>query len=326
MSRAIVAWERFWFSPQPTSTLALFRIAFGLLALAWTLLLAPDLLTFFSREGIVARQPSYLLDMPWVWGLLAGSPGDPVVVALFGVLLVACVCVLVGYRTRLASVAVFVGILSFERRNPFVFNAGDALLRVMALYLALAPAGVSLSLDRLRTARDRFWEFPARAPWALRLVQIQLSLIYVSTVWEKLKGETWPDGTAVSYVLRQDDLLRLTLPTALTGSPVLSAALTYGTLAVELAVGVLIWSRRARPFVVVPAILLHLLVDATMAAALISAAMLTAFVAFVPPETASRWIASLRSTDLRRLRRAIQRARPARGSPQASSEAGGGMR
>jgi len=299
MRRAIKAWERFWFAPQPTSTLALFRIAFGLVALVWTLLLAPDLLTFFSRDGIVPRQPEYLIDTPWMWGLLGGAPGDAVVIALFAVLLVACVCVLVGYRTRLASAAVFVGILSFVRRDPFVFNAGDALLRVMALYLALAPAGASLSVDRWRKARDSFWEFPARAPWALRLVQIQLSVLYLSTVWQKLQGDAWLDGTAVSYVLRQDDLLKLELPTAITGSPVVSAVLTYGTLAVELAVGVLIWNRRARPYVVVPAILLHVLVDVIMAAALISAAMLTAFVSFVPPETASRWIARLRNRDFR---------------------------
>jgi hypothetical protein len=295
MTRAVQAWDRFWFAPQPTSTLALFRIAFGLLTLAWTLLLARDLLTFFSRDGIVPHQPEYLIGTPWTWGLLGGAPGAPVVIALFVFLLVGCVCVLLGYRTRLASAVVFVALVSFERRNPFVFNAGDALIRVMALYLALAPTGASLSLDRLRTTRDRFWEFPARAPWALRLVQIQLSVIYISTVWQKLQGETWPKGTAVSYVLRQTDLLRVELPTAITASPAVSAVVTYGTLGIELAVGVLIWSRRARPFVGVPAIALHLLVDATLAAALISAAMLTAFVAFIAPETASRWIDNVRT-------------------------------
>ncbi|MBA3300126.1 MAG: gamma-carboxylase, partial [Thermoleophilaceae bacterium] len=138
MTRVTRAWTHFWFAPQPTSTLALFRIAFGLLALVWTLLLAPDLFAFFSRDGLVPRQPDYLFELPWIWGVLGGAPGDPVVAVLFAVLLVACVCVLIGYRTRLASAAVFVGIVSFERRNPFVFNAGDALIRVMALYLVLA--------------------------------------------------------------------------------------------------------------------------------------------------------------------------------------------
>ncbi len=131
-------------------------------------------------------------------------------------------------------------------------------------------------------------------------MQIQLSVIYVSTVWQKLQGDTWLDGSAASYALRQEDILRVTLPTAITGSEMVIAAITYGTLAVELAVGLLIWSRRARPYVVVPAILLHLLVDVTMAVALIGAAMLTAFVAFVPPETASRWILRVRGRALRR--------------------------
>lgn len=295
MTRALKAWERFWFAPQPTSTLALFRIAFGLAALAWTLALAPDLLTFYSREGVVPRQPEFgNLRALWTWGLLSGAPGDGVVIGLFAALLVACACVVAGYRTRLASAAVFVGLVSFQRRDPFVLNAGDALIRVMALYLALAPAGVSLSLDRLRTARDRFWEFPARAPWALRLVQIQLSVLYVATVLEKLGGRTWRDGTAASYALRLDDFQHLALPTAITGSAFVSAVLTYGTLAVELSVGLLVWSRRARPFVVVPAILLHVLIDATIVAGLFSATVLTAFVAFVEPETANRWIANAR--------------------------------
>ena len=301
MTWAVEAWERFWFAPQSTSTLALFRIAFGLLALAWTLALSPDLLTFFAREGIVPEQPDYSsLELPWTWGLLGAFPGDAAVVALFAALLVASACVLVGYRTRLASAAVFVGILSFERRNPFVFNAGDNLIRVMALYLLLAPAGASLSLDRWRRARERFWEFPARAPWALRLVQIQLSVIYLSTVWEKLQGETWKDGTAVSYVLRTEDIQRVALPSAITDSVLASGALTYGTLAVELAAGILIWSRRARPFVVVPAILLHLFVDATLTAGLFSAAMLTGYVAFVSPERASALALGFRDRVLHR--------------------------
>lgn len=295
MTRVVAAWERFWFAPQETSTLGIFRIAFGLLATAWTLTLAPDLLTFFGRGGIVPRPPDYgALQLPWSWGLLQGAPGDAAVVAAFAVLLAACACVIVGFRTRLACAVVFVGILSFERRDPFVFNAGDGLIRILALYLLLAPAGAALSLDRWRRAREGFWEHPARAPWALRLVQVQVSIIYLATVWEKLHGSTWRDGTAVSYALRTDDIQRLVVPTAITDSSLLSAVATYGTLTVELAVGVLIWSRRARPFVLVPAILLHLSIDTTLRAGFFSAAMLTSYVAFLPPDTASRWLLAMR--------------------------------
>ena len=300
MTRAVAAWNRFWFDPQPTSTLALFRIAFGLLTLTWAIALGPDLTAFFGRDGIVPEPLDYdALGLPWTWGLLNGNPGDAAVVALYAALIAAAAALTVGFHTRIAAAVVFVAILSFERRNPFVFNAGDTLIRITALYMVLAPAGEALSVDRWRRVRarvrDTIWEFPKRAPWALRLVQIQLSVIYLSTVWEKLQGDTWLDGTAVSYALRTDDIQRVGLPSLITESPLASGVLTYGTLITELAVGVLIWNRRLRPYVVVPGIALHLFIDLTLTAGLFSAAMLTCYIAFIPPDTATRWINAARN-------------------------------
>ncbi len=147
-----------------------------------------------------------------VWGLLDLADGRTAVTALLVVLSLACAFLIVGQFTRLAAAIVFVGIVSLERRNPFVFNSGDGLLRVIAFYLMLAPSGASLSLDRWRRARDSFWEFPARAPWALRLMQVQLSIVYLSGLRAKLAGPTWNDGTAVSYAVRLEDLARFDLP------------------------------------------------------------------------------------------------------------------
>ena len=82
MSRLVARWDRFWFASQPTSTLALFRIVFGLLVIVWALALLPDLLTFFGRGGIVPRAPDYgRAGLPWTWGLLNGAPGDVMVEA-----------------------------------------------------------------------------------------------------------------------------------------------------------------------------------------------------------------------------------------------------
>ena len=153
------------------------------------------------------------------------------------VLTLASLCLIVGQDTRVAAVVVFVGVLSLERRNPFVFNAGDGLIRVIAFYLMFAPSGESLSLDRWRHARKTFWEFPARAPWALRLMQVQLSILYLASVWAKLAGETWNDGTAVSYAVRLEDLQRFEPPAALATSELVSNLLTYGTIAIEASLG-----------------------------------------------------------------------------------------
>ena len=284
MRTAAIAWERFWFAPQPTATLALVRIAVGALSLAWALSLAPDLFSLYSAGGIVPAQPG--AQRPGVWGLLGIVPGDAALVTVYAALLGGSIALLVGLWTRLAAGVVFVALLSFARRNPFVLNDGDALLRMLALFVALAPAGASLSLDRLRRAGDRFWEFPARAPWALRLIQIQLSVVYLSTVWQKARGSYWTDGTAVSYALRLEDLQRFPVPAPVSDSLTLANVATFGTLATELALAVLVWSRRARPWVLGLGVALHLSIEYSLRVGFFSFAMLACYVAFISPEAA----------------------------------------
>jgi hypothetical protein len=290
-------WNRFWFAPQETSTLALFRIGFGLVATFWTLSLLPNLFVFFGPDGIMAAYPQ---EGPGAWGVLAVSSSKPFVVLVFAATLLGSLALTVGLRTRLAAVVVFLGILAFERRNPLVGNSGDELIGNLALFCALAPCGVALSLDRLRAASGRFWEFPARAPWALRLIQIQLSVVYLSAVWQKVQGELWRNGTAVSYALRITDVHRFATPDFLTHSVVLSELLTFGTLALEASLGILVWNRVARPWVLTLGILMHLGIDFSILVGFFSYAMIVSYIAFVPAETASQRIIILRDWFLER--------------------------
>ncbi|MFY9589071.1 MAG: HTTM domain-containing protein [Actinomycetota bacterium] len=281
------AWERFWFQPESVATLAVVRIAFGIVAFFWTLSLAPDLMSFFGRRGFVPDQPSNRF---WI-GLLSPSAPAWLVYTVFAVTLVAAVCLVVGFRSRIASVLVFAGILSFQRRNPFIFNAGDVLVRNLAFYLMLAPSGVALSIDSLRHARDTFWEFPKRAPWALRLIQVQLSVVYVATVWAKVRGNDWNDGTAVSYALRLDDLARIRAPQWLATSEVLSNLMTFGTLAIEASLAILVWNRKARPWVLGAGILMHALIAVNIMIGFFTMAMLIAYMSFTPPDAMERFLA-----------------------------------
>ena len=283
--------ERFWFEPQSVATLVFVRIAFGIVAFLWTLSLAPDLMNFFSRSGFVPAQPSNRF---WL-GVLSPAAPDWLVYVVFVVTLIAAACLIVGFRTRLAAVLVFVGVLSFERRNPFMFNAGDVLVRNLAFYLMLAPSGVALSIDAWRRGRATFWEFAKRAPWALRLIQVQLSVVYVATVWAKVRGNDWNDGTAVSYALRLHDLARIGSPDWFATSEVVSNLLTFGTLAVEASLAILIWNRKARPWVLGAGLLMHGMIALNIMVGFFTMAILVAYLAFVPPETLERLTSRLRA-------------------------------
>ncbi|MDQ6605095.1 MAG: HTTM domain-containing protein [Actinomycetota bacterium] len=289
-------WERFWFEPVATSSLAVLRIGFGLVAFVWTLTLTPDLGAFFGHGGLVGGQP----EAAGVWGVLAIFPGDFAVQVTFALLLIATVALTVGYQTRLAALLVFVGILSFERRDPYVFNTGDGLVRLIAFYLMLAPSGAALSVDRWRTAREHFWEFPLRAPWALRLMQIQLSVLYLSGLWIKLQGTTWNNGTAVSYAMRISDLSRFPLPGFLIHSALICNLMTYGTLAIELSIPILVWNRRLRPWALLAGLGLHLGIEYSIRVGFFSLAMFTLYLSFLDPTGTQVRLLALRERRRRR--------------------------
>jgi hypothetical protein len=295
--RILEGWNTFWFRPEPTSTIAVVRIVFGFVAILWTLSQLPTLLTFYGPTGVLPAAPPL---GPGAWTLLAVSTSAPVVIGLWVVTLLGAVGVMIGFRTRLAAILVFVGVLSFERRDPYILNAGDLLLRTLAFYLVFSPAGEALSLDRWRRARERFWEFPLRAPWTLRLMQIQLSVIYFATLWGKLQGERWRDGTAVSYALRIDDIHRFATPGFLTDSVVLSEILTFGTLLLELALAILVWNRTLRPWVLALGVSLHVSIAFSIMVGFFTMLMLTLYLAFIPPETARRLILSALAARRRR--------------------------
>lgn len=288
--RLAEAWRRTWFTPVSTTTLGMVRIAYGLVVVAWGLAFLPDARTWLSTSGVRGDAP----DVRWRTGLLQLFPSDVAVVTVTVVLVVAAACLAVGYRTRLAAVAVVVCLVSIAYRNPAMLNSGDILLRNIGFFLMLAPAGAALSVDRWRTARERFWQHPARAPWALRLVQIQISVVYVASAWEKARGDTWLEGTAVPMAIRIDDVARFMPPWWAGESFAVGAALTWSTLAIELALGVLIWNRRARPWVIAAGVALHLGIEVTMALGFFSTAIFVGYLAFVPPERMDRVVAWVR--------------------------------
>ena len=286
-------WDRFWFEARSTTNLGAVRILTGFVLLLFAGATLPDYSAYVGPTGILPEPTS----IEWAFNLygLSGSMGWAWL--LFAVFVVGSVAFLVGWHTRAAGVVTLAVLISLQRRQPFVFNSGDVLLRLLVLYLVLAPSGAALSLDRWREVRgsvSEFWRSPLRSVWGLRLIQLQLSIVYLVTVWAKVRGTTWNDGTAVSYALRLTDLTRFSIPAVLVDNLVLTNLLTFATLAVELAVGVLVWNRRARPAVLVLGLVFHLSIHLSMLVGLFSLVMLCCYLAFVDSEALDRVLERVR--------------------------------
>src|SRR5262245_61033386 len=127
------AWRSFWFQPQQMYTLGAVRIVFGALAVLWALWLLPMRDGLLDANGVTPVQPS----TPHTWGIFAVWNTNAAMLIGIVVLVLAALALMVGWHSRLAAVVVFILILSFERRVPLAFNAGDDLVRIEALFLAI---------------------------------------------------------------------------------------------------------------------------------------------------------------------------------------------
>jgi hypothetical protein len=271
-------------------------VAFGLLVFAWTLSLTPDLYRLFGPNGVLPAQPQL---QSW-YGVLGIWNSNGALVTVYVGLLIASLLLSAGLWTRPAAILVWILVLSLERRDPWVINSGDILIRNLAFYLMLAPSGASFSVDRWRKYRNDFWTFPTRPIWPLRLIQLQLCIMYLVTLWDKVQGMTWNNGTAVSYALRLTDLTRFALPGSITHSVLISNLLTYGSMAIEFGLVVLVWNKKARPWILCLGIALHLGIELTIEVGFFSLAIVTAYLVWLSPGWSTEFIPRLRRRIVRR--------------------------
>ena len=102
-----------------------------------------------------------------------------------------------GWHTRVAAIATWVLSTSFANLNPNIDNAGDVIRAIILFYLMLSPCGAVWSLDRwfwkraepIASARNE----SSSPPGPLRLLFIQLVLIYFMNGLYKIGGDNWLD-------------------------------------------------------------------------------------------------------------------------------------
>jgi hypothetical protein len=292
----VSAWNEFFFAPQQPTPVALFRIFYGLLIIADLILLRPDWQTWFGPRGLVTLPTMQTLEPGTrinVFPLLPQTAFWSETV--FWLLLFSAAMLTAGFLTRANSIIVWVLLASIHQRNLLITNSGDTVLRTTGFFLMFAPAGAAYSIDRwLRRRRGvEGSEIPSSSPWAQRMIQIQVSLVYLMTFWTKTQGSLWVDGTALHYVNHLDSFHRFPVP-AIFYDPFVVHIETWLTLFVEFALGVLIWFKELRYRVLLAGLILHLSLEYAMNVPLFQWIMLATLVTFVEPPVLARAMAWVR--------------------------------
>jgi hypothetical protein len=269
--------ENFFFAQVDPRPYALVRIGFAMVALLNLIHLWPDRLVFFSNGGMIDRDvlrqeyPGPYLSVFYLWD----SP--EFVTISFVVAAIAMVCVGLGIGSRLALLVVWLFVSSYVARGFPVVHGWDVLQRIIAFLLLISPADRCWSLGQWRRRTATVAEDVPR--YGLILLQVQVAVLYWQTVWFKVKDEAWRQGEFIAYFMRSMYSRFPDWPWE--NWELFSNALTYGSLAIEVALPFLLWSRRFRWWGFALGIGLHLGIWAASSLWLFSLVMLVPYAAFL---------------------------------------------
>jgi tetratricopeptide (TPR) repeat protein len=291
LNRFTNAWQRFWFKEQSPIPLALFRIFFGLFVFQVSLFeLAPN---FPLLLGVKSMFDTPSVAVYWwqkepifnVFLLLPQS--DMLRFGFFCIFLVFAFFLTTGLFTRFSAIIVYLGLLSFDRQCPFALDGGDDFMRIVAFLLIFSPAGEAFSLDRILKAKIRgiaLEDVPPSmvSPWIQRMIQLQISLVYLFAFLPKIVGDQWQSGTAVYYVFQLTDFAKFHIPKIMTQFPVYKV-LTYYTLLVELSMATLVWVKPLRYWILLAAVVLHLGIDWAMNLPCFELFFISSYIVFIDP-------------------------------------------
>ncbi len=185
-------------------SLALFRVCLALVIIVDLIIRAGELKSHYSDAGIMPRTLLSEISNPFYWSINSISGAAFVQGLIFLFTGLTAIALLVGYQTRLATIAMWAFISSIHNRNPVLIFAADHVLRALLFWAMFLPLGANYSIDSALNSSTE--KLPKRiASAATVALMIQMVVIYAGSAAYKTKSEIWwPDGDAVYYALNFD--------------------------------------------------------------------------------------------------------------------------
>lgn len=206
-----------------TRALGVVRIGLGVLLLLDLLFRTLDLRAHYTDAGLLPR-----------WGLLVESGRISLHLAvgsvagmavLFALQAIIAIAFLIGYRTRVTTVLVWLLWTSLHARMPLVLNGGDALLRLILFWAIFAPMGERFSVDAIRHGKQTE---QAVTIGTVALLS-QVVVMYGANAILKHSDDVWPRGDGIPIVMTLD-MFTTPLGDLLSQFPQLMTALSLGVL------------------------------------------------------------------------------------------------
>lgn len=290
--------DSFFFCSQNTN-LGVYRILLGLVVLYLTVMKSYNL-EYFNINGIVSREDSMSLFHELVRPLFSWNfwPDEWHLAVHLSVIILAVFFTL-GLLGRALTFVLFALYMGFIHRNYAVLFGADVLSALFLFYFTLVGGNKSYSIFHFLPFKP-FCFLPEEWDNALnslgyRLLQLQIIVIYTYTGFEKLRGSSWWNGTALWTVISNPQMVIWDLRW-MHHFPLLIGVLTFSAMIFEIFFGCAMMHSRIRPYWLGIGVLFHLLIGITMELMPFSMVMVATYVLFLNETTIKQAILKMRKS------------------------------
>lgn len=270
-------------------SLAVFRIAIGILLLIDLAIRIGDLHSMYSDQGVMPATVVHdYFSGTWRWSLYWIHSSTFFQATLFLIAALLATALLAGFYTRLATIGSWIFLASIYTRAPFAVNGGDTLLLVLLFWAMFLPLDRCWSLDaRLGRNRMRFdKDYPVVLSMGTCSILIQIFMVYFFTALFKCIYHQ-EVGQLLQGTLIWGDYNR-PLGNWLAQYPVLMQIISLGTIGFELLAPLLLFipwrTSRFRLATLAGLLVLHLGIDLTITVGMFSYISLAGCTLFLPTQ------------------------------------------
>lgn len=272
------------FSDVDLRRLALFRIVVSLSLLSMYI---PRQFNFFNDfygpDGLAPRNLALKLfetfyRPPFEWFFWPDSMNSIMHLGL----IFALIFVLFGVGGRVLIFIAWLLDIAFIHRNYSIIFGADLMGAIWLFYLMFTQASSTLSLSGIFKKNIHIKPAPADivSQVFFRLMQIQICTIYIFTGFEKLRGASWWDGSALWTVLGNTQMVTMDF-SWLRHFPLVIGIMTFSTILFEIYFSVFIWMEKYKKLIIIAGVLFHTGIAISMNLYQFSAIMMGTYFFFV---------------------------------------------
>ena len=273
-------------------SLALFRVAIGSILIIDLLVRLSDLRAHYTDLGVLPR--NVLIEntfSSWQFSLHLMNGSFNGQMLLFALQLVFAFLLLVGYRTRVATMVSWILLVSLHSLNPMVLIGADDVLRVTMFWAMFLPLGARFSVDRALSTNTEPIPNTHVSAGTIALLS-QVSVIYLFSFLYKLHPVWIGEYSALYYMFNIDIFANEFANLLLNFSTVLKF-MTATFVWLELASAVVVWSpfftTHVRLFIILGIFSMHIGIASTMGLGIFPFVSIAAILVFLPG-TAWDWL------------------------------------